>query len=333
MAQNDPLAAKSEPGLCGHLHTATLCTNDLDNIKKFYVEGMGLTIHGPISFTAEQKEVQRKIWDIPDDLFYSYYHLTRTAVPSLVQIRLLVFDQDTPSMHKSYSSLELGPFSLGFPNLNEKALDKKLYALGIESMAPLQIGEIKKADGSSYNYLETIFKGPDYLHCVGIQRDSGMPQVSPCDPETELGGPGYSAQVITDSDNFMSFLQEVLDLELRQDWYWEASPGSALGLPEGTPFRFMLVYAKAATQNHFLFLDFKESKMIDTGIEPRIPNKGLGAWTIETKNISEIKSRAEKFGAKIISEPLQYDSPIYGKAKVMTFLAPNNFLIEVFEKL
>ncbi len=333
MGQSDPLAAKSEAGLCGHLHTATLCTNDLENIKKFYVTGMGMTLSPPIELTEEQEAIQRKIWDIPDDLEYTFYHLSRIAVPSLVQVRLLVFKQETPAMHNSYSCLELGPFSLGFPNLNEKALDKKLYDLGIESMAPLQIGEIKRADGTSYNYLETIFKGPDFLHCVGIQRDSGMPQVSLCDPATELGGPGYSAQVITNSDFFLRFLLEVLDLELRQDWYWEASPGSALGIAEGTPFRFALVYAKGATQNHFLFLDFKESEMIDTGVAPRIPNRGLGAWTIESSNIDEIYKRASLFGAQIIATPQDYLSPIYGRSRVMTMLAPNNFLIEVFQKV
>lgn len=334
MKANDPLANLDPPtaGLCGYLHTATLCTNDLDNIKNFYIDGMGLTISGPIALDATQEYQQRKLWDIPESLSYTYYHISRPAVPSLVHLRLLVFEQTIPAMHDSYSSLELGPFSLGFPNLDQYGLDDKLYALGIRSMAPLQIGKITRADGAEYDYYETIYQGPDFLHCVGIQREEGMPQVTPCDHETKLGGPGYSAQVIENSDHFMSFMTDVLDLELCMDWHWEASHGSALGIPEGTPFRFMLVYAKGSTQNHMLFLDFQESEMINTGREPRIPNRGLGAWTLETTDINAIHKRAEMFGSTIICSPLEYDSPIYGPAKVMTLLAPNKFLIEVFQK-
>lgn len=331
----DPLASGSETrkGLCGYLHTATLCTNDIEKIKTFYVDGMGMKLEGPIALGEKQKSKQRGLWKLDKGLNYEMYHLYRPTVPSLIQIRLLVFDQKLPNIHQSYHSLELGPFSLGFPNMDQKALDKKLLGLGIESMAPMQEGTIPRADGSEYRYWETIYKGPDYLHCVGIERGDGVPQLAPCDSVSKLGGPGYSAQVIDNSDHFISFLTEVLDLELRADRSWEASPGSALGISEGTPFRFALVYAKGTSQNHFLFLDFKESKMIDPGTAPRIPNNGLGAWTLETKNINQVLLNAKSFGTEIINEPTKYNSPIFGESKIMSMLAPNGFIIEVFEKI
>lgn len=335
--QNDkmknPLAAKDQTkGLSGNLHTATLCTNSLDDINRFYVQGMGLQIDGPIALSDNQRATQRKIYDIPGNLSYDFYHLYRKEVPSLVNIRLLVFKEKIPAIHQSYSSLELGPFSLGFPNLNQKKLDKRLGDLGVTSMAPMQIGDIQRPDGSSYNYYETIYKGPDFLHCVGIQREKGMEPVSPCDHISELGGPGYSAQVIEKSDHFLAFLTEVLDLEIRADWNWQASPGSALGVPEGTPFRFSLVYAKGTSQNHFLFLDFNESEMINPGVPPRIPNRGLGSWTLETVDIGKIYENAKAFGSHIVSPPVEYDSPIFGKAKVLSMHAPSGFHIEVFQK-
>jgi len=334
MSPVDPLATQNtlSTGLCGYLHTATLCTNDLDNIKKFYVDGMGMTLSDPISLSESQKQAQKELWSLPDDIDYSYYHLSRETVPSLIQIRLLLFKEKMPSIHDSYNSLELGPFSLGFPNMDQKSLDKRLLSMDIEAMADMQEGTIPRADGTTYRYWETIYKGPDYLHCVGIERGDGMPQLTPCDTITKLGGPGYSAQVIKDSDNYLRFMTEVLDLELRADRNWDASPGSALGIPEGTPFRFALVYAKGSNQNHFLFLDFTESDMIDTGVAPRIPHLGLGAWTLETSDINKILENAKKFGAKQIVGPIDYLSPIYGSAKVLTMHAPNGFLIEVFQK-
>jgi len=174
---NDTLATDvHNSGLCGYLHTATLSTNDLEGIRKFYVDGMGMTLEGPIELQEDQERTQRKLWDIPSDVSYAYYHLYRPSVPTLIQIRLLVFKEEHPTIHKSYKSLELGPFSLGFPNLDQKGLDQKLEGLGVSFMAPLQEGTIPRPDGTEYRYWETIYKGPDYLHCVGIERGDGMPR-------------------------------------------------------------------------------------------------------------------------------------------------------------
>jgi len=322
---------EQDNGLCGYLHTATLCTNDLAAVKSFYVDGMLMQLDGPISLTEEQRASQAMMWGISEGTTYDFYHLYRSSVPSLIQIRLLVIKDEVPSIHKSYSSLELGPFSLGFPNMDQLGLDARLDDLGIQAMAPMQIGTIPRPDGTEYRYWETIYKGPDFLHCVGIERGDGEPQLAPCDPTSKMCGPGYSAQVIDHSDHFLSFMTDVLDMELRGDRYWEAAEGSALGVPEGTPFRFMLVYAKGAMQNHFLFLDFQKSEMIDAGIAPRIPNKGLACWTIPTNDINEVYRRAQDFKVEIISAPQEYDSPIFGKCKLFSMLAPNGFLIEIFE--
>ena len=199
-------------------------------------------------------------------------------------------------------------------------------------MAPMQTGSIPRGDGTEYRYYETIYQAPDFLHAVGIERGDGMSQLAPCDVVTQLGGPGYSAQVIDHSDHFISFLTEVLDLELRADRYWEAAEGSALGVPEGTPFRFALVYAKGTRQNHFLFLDFKESDMIDCGVPRCIPNRGLGAWTLETFDIDQVISNATKFGSEIIALPSAYNSPIFGRCRIASIKAPNGFIIEIFER-
>ena len=328
----DTLTPKSKArGLCGYLHTATLCTNDLEAIKRFFVEGMGMTLQA-VNLTEEQLEIQSGLWQMSTDMTYDFYHLSRPSVPSLINIRLLHIHQEVPAIHNSYHSLELGPFSLGFPNMDQRDLDRKLSSMGVEFMAPMQEGIIPRPDGSEYRYWETIYMAPDFLHAVGIERGDGMPQLTPCDEVTKLGGPGYSAQVIADSDHFISFLTNVLDLELRADRYWEASPGSALGIPEGTPFRFSLVYAKGTSQNHFLFLDFKQSDMIDTGVPRRIPYRGLAAWTLETYDIEKVIRNAQEFGSEIMALPSSYESPIFGNCKIASMKAPNGFIIEVFEK-
>ena len=329
----DPLAAKTNAsqGLCSGLHTATLSTMDLDKIKRFYVDGMGMILDGPFELSSEEVQEQNDRWGIPSDRPYKLYHLYRENIPALIQLRVIHLEQPSPSIHASYSSLELGPFSLGFPNLNQKKLDKKLRDLGIQAMADMQEGTIPRPDGTTYRYWETIFKGPDFLHVVGIERGDGMAQLAPCDSLTQLGGPGYSAQVLKDSDKDLAFYTEVLDMELRADRQWDTSPGSALGLEEGIPFRFALVYAKGSAHNHLLFLDFFETEMIDPGVQPKVPNLGLGMWTFSTTDIDEVKRRAESQEVRIISDIHSIKDSILGDCKILTMLAPNGFLIEIFQ--
>ncbi|NRB52078.1 MAG: extradiol dioxygenase [Saprospiraceae bacterium] len=333
MAQNDPLAPSAvAEGLCGGLHTATIATTNLEKYKQFYVDAMGMTLDGPLDIKETVIQQQRKLWGIPAEISWQTYRLHRPNVPGLIQIRLLLLEQETPSIHKSYSSRELGPFSLGFPNGDQMQLDKELRDKGFNSMAPVQVGTIERPDGSSYRYIETIYQAPDFLHAVGIERKDGVPQLAPIDTLTKKGGPGYSAMVLDDSDAFLSFLTDVLDLELRADRHWETSEGSALGLEPGIPFRFSLVYAKGAGHNHLLFLDYEDGKFESIEVAPRIPNRGLGMWTFETTNIAEIEKRAQAKGIEVVPSPLDYTDVILGKAQVMTLLAPNGFLIEVFQR-
>ena len=44
--------------------------------------------------------------------------------------------------------------------------------------------------------------------------------------------------VAISNKKMLAFLIDVLDLELRADRTWEASPDGALGIPAGVPFRF-----------------------------------------------------------------------------------------------
>jgi len=329
----DSLAPSSNKAdaLTEQLHTATIATTSLDSAKMFYVDAMGMSME-KLKIEESTKATQRQLWKIPEDIDWETYLIHRLSVPELIKIRLMLLNKATPSIHKSWSSRELGPFSLGFPNMNQARLDQELRAKGYTSMAAMQEGRIPRPDGTSYRYVESIYKAPEFLHAVGIERKDGMPQLAPVDSLTEKGGPGYSAMVLEDSDAFLAFLTEVLGLELRSDRHWKSSPGSALGIEEGVPFRFSLVYAKGASHNHLLFLDYEDDRFIPLEVEPRIPNQGLGMWTFPTKNIEEVKKNALAHAIEVVHGPVEINDPILGKKQVMTLLAPNGFLVELFQK-
>ena len=329
----DPLApsTRKEDALTLQLHTATLIASELEEMKRFYVDGLGLTLTGPIEVDEKTRAIQRRLWGIPEDLGWQLYMLRRD-VPETVQVRLLVTDRETPRVHTTWDAREPGPFSLGFPAAELEPWDQALRQMGFESMNPMSKYEVPGPDGSRYGMHETIWKAPDFMHTVTLSRRDGMPQLGPIDPETGRGGPVYSAQSIQRSDEVLAFYTDVLGLELRSDREWK-SHGSkgALAVPDGTVFRFSIVYAHGASHGHLLFIDFRAGALPASGVAPRPPNRGLVAWTFPVRDLEEIQRRVKKAGVETVSEPVEYDSPSLGRHRAMTVLAPNGFLVELVE--
>ncbi len=325
---NTPLGIGSK-ALTGYIHTATLCTIDLEKYKHFYGEVMKMNIDA-VDLTDEEKEMQRAFWHIPKAIDYDMYHCYRPTVPSLIQLRIIHLKTATPQIHNSYSSYETGTFSLGFPTSNAKNMDKRMKAFDVKAMAPMQLGDIVRADGQKGQYLETIYQGPDYLHCVGIERVN-FPQLAPCDPADGFGGPGYSAFVAKDSDAEVAFYTDVLEHYILFDSVWEAADEGALGVNANTPFRFCGIYAPEANQNHYLLLDFKDGNMIDTGVQSCVPNQGLGMYSFQTSDIDRVMHNALKKGITVKSEIQPVSDYILGTGKACLLETPNGLYVEIFQ--
>lgn len=320
----------SEGGLSGYIRAATLCTVDLEGYQHFYGTIMKMNFD-KVDVSDNEKTKQKTFWNIPSHIDFDLYHCYRPTVPSLIQLRIIHLKTPTPQIHKSYSSYELGSFSLGFPTADAKAMDKRMQEYNVKAMAPMQLGDIDNGDGTSRQYIETIYKGPDYLHCVGIERVD-QTQLAPCDPADGFGGPGYSAFVAKDSDAEIAFYTDVLEHTILFDYVWEAAEDGPLGVDAGTPFRFCGIYAPKAKQNHFLLLDFKDGNMVDTGVQSCVPNQGLGMYSFHTSDINKIMKNAKNKGIKVLSEIQEVSDYILGDGKACLLETPNGFYIEIFQK-
>lgn len=333
-ASKDALAPKTrvEDALTGPLHTVTVSTNSLEESLFFYRDGLGLNVEGPLSLTPQQREAQRRQWGVDEDVDWSVYRLYRDGLEGVAQIRLLVLDRPMPAIHQSWSSLELGTFSMGFPNLDQTELDKKVRALGFGALNVIERYTVPRTDGTQYPIEETIFNGPDFVHAVGINRGDGMAQLGPIDAATGYGGPAYSAAVVPDSDAMLSFLVDVLGLELRSDRVWEsAGSEGALNVPDGTVFRFSIVYSPGSRSQHLLLVDYQNVDAIDTGVAPRVPHRGIGMWSFTVRDLNEVLQRAQTAGATLVSGAACFDSPVLGLVRAATLQAPNGLLVELFE--
>jgi catechol 2,3-dioxygenase-like lactoylglutathione lyase family enzyme len=232
-------------------------------------------------------------------------------------LRVMLFSRPVPAIHRSWNSLELGPFSLGFPNTRQPQLDSLIRKLGFGAQAPMNVYPVPAADGSRYTISETIFNGPDFVKGVGVMRGDGVSQLSPTGPDG-LGGPGYSAQVVADADAMLRFYVDALGLEIRSDRVWTTS--GALGVPAGTQYRFLTVYAKGASWGHILFIQYKNQS-----------NRGIGAWTFRCRDVPEVYRRLLAAGYVVLQKPTPINSVYYGNRLVMSVLAPNGFLVELIQ--
>ncbi len=322
-----PRSAEAD-ALTGQLYGATICTASLEETRLFYEKGFGMVVRGPIFTSQKTKAIERKLYDIPASIDWELYVLERPNVPSL-KVRVLVLNKPTPSIHQSWNTLELGVLALGFPNAVQPKLDSTMRRIGFGSWAAMNTYAVEALDKSKYTVYETIFNGPDFVKGVGITRGDGMDQLGPLEANG-YGGPAYSSVVVDNSEQIIDFYVNVMGYEIRADRIWETS--GALGVPAGTKYRFLTAYAKGARWGHLLFIEFKNQTAYETGVPKKVPNRGVGMWTFPCKNIDEVLKRAKAKNYKIVHEPLQYLSPYYGKRRAFTMLAPNGFLVEVFQQ-
>ena len=119
-------------------------------------------------------------------------------------------------------------------------------------------------------------------------------------------------------------------MEIRRDSVWDSGPYGAMDLPEGSRYRFVLVYAKGATSGHLLFVDYLYPDSIKTTVAPRVPNRGLGMWSFPVNDMNKIIANIKRTNTPIVHGPVSYDSPSLGEHRSVTVLTPSGFIIELF---
>ncbi len=333
--QNDALAPTSDPStaLTSPLKLITVSTNSLEESRLFYETGMGMTFEGPLELSKQQRQSLVEQWALPKDADWQAYRFYRPDADDIAQIQLLVFEQNFPAINNSWSALELGTFSMGFPNQDQISHEKKIKRLGFGALNELEIYKVPRPDGSLYEIEETIYTAPDFVHAVGIHRGNGMAQVGAVD-KNGVGGPAYSALIVEDAQKMIDFMQDVLGWELRSDRQWKsAGTKGALNVPDGTEFRFSILYSQGARSGHALVVEYLNVDTVDNGVPPRLPNRGIGMWSVATKDLARVIKNAEQNKQSILSAAKPINHPVFGSVRAAILQAPNGLMIEVYQSL
>ena len=321
----DSLAPTSrvEDALASPLKRIVISTNSLPESLLFYRDAMGLSVAGPVKLSELEHKRRTRAWALDSRESWQLYRLYRSGVQAAAEIELLVFDHIKPAIHKSWNPLALGPLSIGFPNADQISRDKAVRDLGFGALNTLEIYPVPRPDGTTYRIQETIYNGPDFVHAVGIHRADGQTQLGPLDAKG-LGGPAYSAMVVQDSVKMIAFMTEVLGWEVRSDRTWKsAGSKGALNVPDGTEFRFSILYAKGASSGHILLIQFLNADVQPSASPAQVPHRGIGMWVMQTQKMQAIRENAKKFGSNI----LRLNAETLQESLVLT--APNGFKIWV----
>lgn len=324
---NDPMEpiADAAGANAGPLSGALIVTRDLDNLRRIYVDGMGLTLEGPLKLSRAQLAAHRKLWGMPPGLGWQTWRLTRPSLPDAIRVLILVPDADTPVMRRSYDREETGPYALGFAMSDVRAADPRIVALGFKRTLPA-VNEypLQRRDGSEYPVIEASYEIADNTRLVLMQRGGGMRANGSIDPATGFGGPSYSSLIVDDATSMERFFTEVLDLERRTSREWTVfSPR----------FRYVTLHAKGARTGNLGLVEYQPAdRKPSTGVAPRPPNRGLAGWSFPVRSLDEVLRRAAAQRVTRVAGPIALDDPRFGAVRIATLLAPNGLLVEVFER-
>ncbi len=248
----------------------------------------------------------------------------RPGNPDGIKIRVLVSSGAGPHYRNGWDRQQLGPYGMGFPALDVMSWDDELTGMGYERSTPeVEIFQVARNDGSTYEVRESSVFGPEFLRMIVISRKDGMPQVGSYNEATGRGGPAYATQIVPDADAMMRFLTEVFDLEVRSDRTWSEYP---------IPFRFSLVHARGSKTGHVALVEYsQEHTLPGPDVAPRPPASGMVIWTFPVTDIDALMGRAAQAGIDPVAEPVTYRSPVFGSHRAVTLEAPNGFLVEAVE--
>lgn len=309
----------------GPLSGAIIVTRDLAGIRRAYVDGVGLTMSGPLPLRAAQRKALSALWQMPADLGWQLYTLRRTTVTDSIRVAVIVPDRDTPLIRASYAREETGPYALGFAMRDTRAVDAQIVALGfVRTLPAVNEYPLQLRDGTPYPVIEASYETADNTRLVLMQRGGGLAPIGGIDPATGLGGPSYSSVIVEDAAAMERFFTEVLDFERRTSREWTIfSPR----------FRYITLHARGARTGNLGLVEYAAAdRQPGTGIAPRPPNRGLAGWSFPVRRLDEILARARAQGATIIAGAQRVDDPRFGRVRMATLVAPNGLLIEVFER-
>jgi catechol 2,3-dioxygenase-like lactoylglutathione lyase family enzyme len=318
-------------GRAGPLATLTIATNALAPLRLFLETGHGLQCLGPLALDDATRRARAALWRVPEDFGYLEYHFVRAGIDDAACIRVLLLDRPSEAWRGTWEPAVRGPYTIGFPNIAQEALDTRLRLLGFGARNPLERTLFRHPDGRSWEILESLATAPDFIAAVGIARGAGSPPISPVNAQG-LGGPAYSMCIVEDTDRMAGFMRDALGFEIRNRRR-QASAGrqGAMNTPDGTQFEIAQACPPYGAHGFLILLQFTNLPVAEPPRPPRLPATGLVMYSFPVDDIEAVLRQAATAGAREIHGPILFADPRHGEALHAGFIAPGGIAFELFQ--
>ncbi|MDX1480370.1 MAG: VOC family protein [Woeseiaceae bacterium] len=327
---NDPIAPASsaKDAFSGPIACITLITNDAEATRRFYCELLGMQELDNSS--PPETDLAARLWGLPDDYSCSEMLLGRPSTPGHPALRVLVSDHAAPSVRPDYAARLEGGLSVGFAMRDIDAVVERGARLGFRTTAGVGALDMQRADETAYQVFECHFTAPDDVYALGVQRPPDLAAIGPIADGEQVGGPAYTGQVMNHRQQTLAFYTEVLGYEVRRRMT-VAGPlvEQGLGLPAGTSFEFLQVFAPGSSSGYFIVLDFGDAGLANECIAP--PCRGIVLWTFPVRSADTVAAAAAPAGCEIIAGPLDCESTLFGRHRAVSVRTANGFIVECVE--
>lgn len=214
-AARDLVEPRGEAGLVQRLEIVTVATLSLAETERFYRQGYGLELEGPIELAPQAMTDQRKLWGVSEDFGWQEYRLSRPATWGMPRVRLLALTAPAEPAHTNWSAAASGAQGIGFAVQDAAALADRVRTLGFGGL-PLREADSRRSDDSTVAEREAIHHGPDFVRAIARERIAAAPY-APLDEVSGMGGPAWISVGTADVEASLAFWTEALDLEVRSD--------------------------------------------------------------------------------------------------------------------
>lgn len=317
----DLVDPRGEPGLVQRLEIITLATLSLPETERFYRQGYGLELEGPIGLQPEAMRDQRSLWGVAEDFGWIEYRLSRPATWGMPRIRLLALAAPAEPLQADWSASLAGAQGIGFAVADATALDARVRDLGFGGPV-LRSAQSQRSDDSVVAEQESVHYGPDFVRAIARERIAAEPY-APLDEVSGLGGPAWLSVTTVDVEASLAFWTEALDLEVRGDRRIPAS-----GADEER--RQLLLYARGSRTGAVeLRVAPRADGIAAASNEGRLARGIIGAGFV-IHDLPEVLKRLERADLRPQADAI-VPLPMLATRRVLSLRSPEGLIVELIE--
>lgn len=312
----DLVEPRGEPGLVQRLELITVATLSLAETERFYRQGYGLELEGPIELAPAAMADQRRLWGVAEGFDWGEYRLSRPATWGMPRVRLLALTAPAEPVRADWSAAAPGAQGIGFAAGDAAALAAHLQALGFGGV-PLRETDSRRSDDSVVAEREAVHHGPDFVRAIARERIAAAPH-APLDEASGIGGPAWLSISTADIEASLAFWTEALDLEVRSDRMMPADG------------RQLWLYARGARTGAV------ELRVVpSTDAETTVASGGglargiVGAGFV-IHDLPAVLQRLERAGLKPSTDAV-VPLPMLATRRVLSLRSPEGLIVELIE--